>query len=123
MPTREPSNREILNAIQGLSSDFKVLSKQVAENTTDLKDVQETVEFLKDNAVMWDEFHEGLNAFRKEVWGEFRAVRSEIPTEIQSFRHQVIQHVDGFIGLYQKQEVELAALAHRMTRHESTAHG
>ncbi len=129
MPTREPSNREILNAIKGLSGDFKSLSKQVAENTinikelkTDLKDVQETVEFLKENVVLRDEFHEGLNTFRKEVWGDFRAVRSEMRIEFQSVRHEIIEHVDGFIGLYKKQELEHLALVSRVQRHEELPH-
>ena len=114
MSLPEPSNREILVAVQDLSKNLKDLSKQVVENTVGLKEVkgelkdvradvstvQETVEFLKDNAVTRDEFQQTV----KEV------------------RNEIVDHVDHFVKLHKKQEVELVALAHRMSRHASTGH-
>ena len=66
----------------------------------DIRDVQETVEFVKDNAVMRSEFTEGM----------------------QHLENKIVDHVDHFVQLHKKQEVELVSLSHRMDRHEDTFH-
>ncbi len=70
------------------------------ELTREIGDVQEAVEFLKDNAVMRSEFREG----------------------IRHLENKIVDHVDHFVQLHKKQEVELVALSHRMDRHEDTFH-
>jgi hypothetical protein len=77
----------------------------------ELKDVRETVEFLKENAVTRDELH-----------GELDLLRSDLSDKIRETRNEMINHVDHFVQLHKKQEVELVALAHRMNRHEETHH-
>ncbi|MBP9762282.1 hypothetical protein KBD34_01555 [Patescibacteria group bacterium] len=79
--------KETVGSIQGESRSMRML----------LSDIQETVEFLKDNAVTRDEFQETI----KEV------------------RNEIVNHVDHFVQLHKKQEVELVAVASRLTRHEA----
>ncbi len=81
------------------------------ELKNELKDVRETVEFLKENAVTRDEVHVELDA-----------LKTELSDKIQETRNEMINHVDHFVQLHKKQEVELVALAHRMNRHEETHH-
>lgn len=68
-----------------------------------IEDIGETVEFLKDNVPMRDEvaMKEDLAEFKSDVTG----------------------HIDHIVQLHKKQEVELVAVAHRMTRHEEVFHG
>ncbi len=62
--------------------------------------VRDAVEFVKDNAVTRDEF----------------------TSEVRRVEHAIIDHVDHFVKLHKKQEVELAAVAHGLIRHEQTFH-
>lgn len=66
-----------------------------------LDSVADSVEFLKEQSVTRDEFTRGL----KQV------------------EEKIVDHVDHFVKLHKKQEVELAAVAHGLIRHEQTFHG
>ena len=89
----------------------------------DVKDIRETVEFLKDNALMREE------AVTKD---EFMGLKNEV-TDLKKdvatkndwveFKSDVIGHIDHFVQLHKKQEVELVSVAHRVTRHEEVFHG
>lgn len=87
---KKPTLETVIQAIASLT-------QEVREG---FKDVQETVEFLKDNAVMRSEFEEGM----------------------QRLENKIVDHVDHFVKLHKKQEVELVSLSHRMDRHEDTFH-
>ena len=69
-----------------------------------INDILEIVSFLKDNSVTKGEFQE----FREQTREEFRKVCEEI-----------IDHVDGFVGLHQHLEVELAAVSNKTSRLEN----
>ena len=75
---------------------------------TKLEDVRETVEFLKDNVPMRDEVLTKDEAATK--------------AELVEFKSDVISHIDHFVQLHEKQDLELVALSHRMTRHEEVFH-
>lgn len=64
--------------------------------------VVETVEFLKENVLMKDE--------------------AATKSELAEFKSDVINHIDHFVQLHKKQEIELVAVAHHITRHEETFH-
>ncbi len=117
--SKEPTLTTIVSSIQELSAVVKGLDRKVdgLDQKIDhfdqvfekrFEEVKEVVEFLKENAVTRDE----LDAEFEEVQAQIRASGNE-----------TIQHIDGLVHLYMKQEVELAAVAHRITRHEETMHG
>lgn len=85
--------QEMRQGFKEVRSEFKVVR-------SDIQDVQEAVEFLKDNAVMRSEFEEGM----------------------QRLENTIVDHVDHFVQLHKKQEVELVTVAHRIDRHEHTFH-
>lgn len=68
------------------------------------KRFDEMMEFLVGNVATKDD----LTKLHEETKEEFRKVRSEI-----------IDHVDGFVGLHQHLEVELAAVTNKTNRLES----
>lgn len=61
------------------------------------KDILEIVEFLKDNMV----------------------TRGEMKDEISLAKTEIMTHMDGFIGLHQKLDLELVALRAKYDRLES----
>lgn len=61
------------------------------------KDILEIVEFLKDNMV----------------------TRDEMKDEISLAKTEIMTHMDGFIGLHQKLDLELVALRAKYDRLES----
>lgn len=83
-------------------------------NDPTIKDVLEVVEFIRDNAVTRDD----LQAVRNEMADGFKAVKNEMKEDVRVVKNEMIEHVDGFIALYQKHEVELAAVVHRQERLE-----
>lgn len=108
MSTREPSNRDILSAIQGAVRDLRLeLRRELKKTNEKLDNVAETVDFLKENVAMRFE----LDDLRQEMKQGFSNVRNEI-----------VDHVDHFIHLHKKQEVEHLALVSRMDRHEQAGH-
>lgn len=62
-----------------------------------LKDILEVVNFLKDNSV----------------------TKAELEFELDKVRGEIVDHVDGFVGLHQHLEVEPAAMAHKTNRLEN----
>ena len=68
-----------------------------------LNDILEVVEFIRDNAVMKEDL-------RLEI--------QRLDIKIDTVKQEMIEHVDGFIALYQKHEVELAAVVSRQERVE-----
>lgn len=118
MPTLEPSNRQILQAIQ---KSVQTLSKQVASNTTDLRTVKTSLADVKSHlGTVTDDLESVKDTV--EFLKENVVTRDELRAEIRSVRDDMISHVDHFVQLHKKQEVELVALSNRMTRHESLPH-
>ncbi|MBU0531835.1 hypothetical protein KJ910_05100 [Patescibacteria group bacterium] len=83
MLDQEPTNKDILNAIGSVKED--------------VKDMQVTVEFIKDNA----------------------AAKSDVEAMVSTAKSEIVTHVDGFIGLHKKLEVELVALQSKYERLEA----
>ena len=95
------------------------------DNNQAIKDILEIVNYLKDNAVTKTEFYN----FKTEVDRRFNGVDQRfesidkrfdsIDQEFKKVRAEIIDHVDGFIGLHQHLEIELAAVAHKTDRLEN----
>lgn len=97
-----------------------------------IKDIFEIVEFIRDNGATKDdialvrrEMAVEFASVRQETATEFASVRKEMATEsaavrqeISGLRNEVIDHVDGFVGLYRKHEQELAAVVSPQNRFE-----
>lgn len=95
-------------SVQGLEKEMDMVKtglgkfeKEMSSLKSEVGSLVDTVEFVKDTAVTRDEFKAGL----KEV------------------ENKIIDHVDHFVKLHKKQEVEIAAVAHSVVRHEQTFHG
>lgn len=139
MPTHEPSNQEILSSVQTIASSVQTLAQALDRVAQDvgvlkkdvgvLKDankklnnkltttnkkldgVKETVDFLKENAAM-----------RFEVTDLRDDLKRDIRATAAALRNEIIDHVDHFVHLHKKQEVEHLALVSRMSRHEQSPH-
>ena len=84
---------DLKSEVQGLKGDVKSLRELVETNT-------ESIEFIKEHAVTKDEMKE------------------EMKKEHEKLRNEIIEHVDGFVGLYKKHDSELAAVISRQDRQE-----
>ena len=111
MPTRtlQPKKPTLTTVVALITSVRDELKTELKDLRGELKDVRETVDFLKENVPMRDEV----------------AMKDEVATksDLADFKSDVISHVDHFVQLHKKQEIELVAVAHRMTRHEEVFHG
>lgn len=81
------------------------------EENKKIDDILEILNFLKDNSVTKDEFQEHV--------GEFDNFREQQKEEFRKVRSEIIDHVDGFIGLHKHLEVELAAVNNKTNRLEN----
>jgi len=68
-----------------------------------LQDILETVQFIRDHGATKDDLAQ---------------VEHRLDAKISRVHHEMIEHVDGFVALYQKHEVELAAVVYRQERME-----
>ncbi len=102
------------------------------EENKKIDDILEILNFLKDNSVTKDEFQEHVNEFQehvgefkehvnefKEHVGEFDNFREQQKEEFRKVRSEIIDHIDGFIGLHKHLEVELAAVNNKTNRLEN----
>lgn len=103
----------------------KLIEKKFEAQDKKMDDIFETINFLKDNSVTKDEFqqlsgefHQLSGEFQQHV-GEFQSFREETKEEFRKVRSEIIDHVDGFVGLHQHLEVELAAVTNKTNRLES----
>ncbi|MBU1126132.1 hypothetical protein KJ758_00810 [Patescibacteria group bacterium] len=90
-----------------------------------LNEILETVGFLKDNMVSKTDLDEGLASVKgelraemSEMKGELRAEMSEMKGEMVEMKSDLMTHMDGFIGLHQKLDLELVALRAKYDRLE-----
>ncbi len=112
-----------------------------------LNDILETVIFLKDNMVSKDDLAEGLGAVRAEMSEGLGAVHAEmseglgtvraemneglgavraemneglgaVHAEMNEMKSDIMAHMDGFIGLHQKLDLELVSMRARYDRLE-----
>lgn len=81
------------------------------EENKKIDDILEILNFLKDNSVTKDEFQEHV--------GEFDNFREQQKEEFRKVRSEIIDHVDGFVGLHKHLEVELAAVNNKTNRLEN----
>ena len=77
-----------------------------------LHDILDIVTFIKDNAATKEELARGLNNLRFEFDKKLNATTGEL-------RNEIINHVDGFIGLHKKLDTEYAALSYKHDRLEN----
>mgnify|MGYP006916516920 CR=1 FL=1 len=90
--------------IQKLQEGFEAQDRKMG-------DILEIVNFLKDNSVTKDEFQQHV--------GEFQSFKEQTTEEFRKVRSEIIDHVDGFVGLHQHLEIELAAVTNKTNRLES----
>lgn len=107
--SKEPTINTVVSLIKQLGGSVNKMNNRLDGIDGKLDGVEdklgavvEAVEFLKENVLMKDE--------------------AATKVELADFKSEVIGHIDHFIQLHKKQEVELVAVAHRVTRHEDTFH-
>ncbi len=107
--SKEPTLKTVVSLIKQLGGSVNKMNSRLngidgrLDGVEDkLGAVSETVEFLKDNVLMKDD--------------------AATKSELADFKSEVIGHIDHFVQLHKKQEVELVAVAHHITRHEETFH-
>jgi archaellum component FlaC len=102
------------------------------DNNQMLKDILEIVNFLKDNSVTKAEFNsyrgendkrfDGIDKQFNSIDKRFENIDKrfdDVDAEFKKVREEIIDHVDGFVGLHQHLEIELAAVAHKTDRLEN----
>ncbi len=87
-------------AVAENTKDIRDLTSAVAENTKDIRGLVEIVDFIKDSAVTKDEFDE----------------------KFESHKNEIISHIDSFIVITQKLDVEFLAMRSKHDRLESQIH-
>ncbi len=84
-----------------------------------LHENKDIIEFVRDNASTKDDI---ANMATKDdiliLDARIDKVRDELKQDIKEMGKTMIEHVDGFVALYQKHEVELAAVVSRQNRFE-----
>lgn len=95
-PPKKPTLTTVVSLMLSLHKELRT------ELTSELRDIRETVDFLKDNVLMKDE--------------------AATKAELVEFKSDVINHIDHFVQLHKKQDLELVSLSHRITRHEEVFH-
>ncbi|OIO19112.1 MAG: hypothetical protein CO029_01390 [Candidatus Magasanikbacteria bacterium CG_4_9_14_0_2_um_filter_41_10] len=95
--------RGLKNEVQGVKDEVQGVKDEVQgvkDKVQNLKELvlanQESIEFIKDNAVTKDEMKE----------------------ELTKVRNEITEHVDGFVGLYKDHDTELATVILRQQRQE-----
>lgn len=83
-----------------------------------LKDILETVQFLKDEMVPRREFDEKISDLRSNLVTH-RELERVLDDRIGTLKSDLMTHMDGFIGLHQKLDLELVALRAKYDRLES----
>ena len=78
---------------------LKDILHAIEENRDAIQENRAVIDFLKDNMATKDDI-------------------GNVRREIKEVKNEMIEHVDGFIALYQKHEVELAAVVARQNRLE-----
>lgn len=73
-----------------------------------LKDILDIIEFIRDNA--------STKSDLQQVEQRLEAKIEQLDTKIEATKIETIEHVDGFIALYRKHEIELAAVVSRQNR-------
>ena len=113
--SKEPTLKTVVSLIKQLGGSVNKMNNRLDGVEDKLGAVAETVEFLKENVPMRHEvvMREELVELKNEM-----ATKSDLA----EFKSDVIGHIDHFVQLHKKQEVELVAVAHRITRHEETFH-
>ena len=99
--------------LQNILEVVRQTQKSVAEN-------REIIDFLKDNMASKADI---ANMATKDDIANM-ATKDDIANmatkdDIKELRNEMIEHVDKFIGLSKKQDVEIAALGHRQNRVET----
>ncbi len=91
------------------------LRRKLPEAT--IAEVFEVVTFIKDNAATKDDIVELKKEIRR-LDIKIDTVKEDLEEKINSVRNEVLDHVDGFIGIAKKQEQEFSVLVARHDRLE-----
>ncbi|MCX6740068.1 MAG: hypothetical protein NTZ49_02470 [Candidatus Parcubacteria bacterium] len=82
-----------------------------------LNDILEIVSFIKDTAPTKDDLK---NFASKDDIREIRGELKEVRDEMRENKDETITHIDSFIGLHQKLDLELVSLRSKYDRLESS---
>lgn len=82
-----------------------------------IEEVLEVVEFLKDNMVSKHEFEDVVETI--EFLKDNMVNKNELEEKFTEIKSEIMNHMDGFIGLHQKLDTELTALRSKYDRLES----
>ena len=77
-----------------------------------IQDILESVQFLKDNMAS----KEDLERFATKEDLERFATKNDLEIQLTEVKSEIMTHVDGFIALHQKLDIELTALRAKYDR-------
>lgn len=98
--------------------------------TDEQKDILEILNFLKDNMASKDDLKDlatkddifrldqKIDDVDSRTDSRIHALEVRLSSQIALAKNDMVEHVDGFIALYQKHEIELAAVISRQNRLE-----
>jgi len=90
------------------------------EENTQINEILEVVNFIKDNAASKEDLRILENKF-DSLDSKVDSLDSKVNSldaKIDAVKNDMITHVDGFISLHQKNELEIASVTIRQTRTE-----
>ncbi len=98
----------------------KELQTEITSVRTELNQEIQSVkkELSQEITSVRKDMNKEIRSAKTELYQEITLVRTELKTDIAVLRHEINNHVDDFIGLYQKQESDLAAVSLRQQRVE-----
>ncbi|HAL50018.1 MAG: hypothetical protein UU40_C0010G0013 [Candidatus Uhrbacteria bacterium GW2011_GWD2_41_121] len=83
------------------------------------KDILEIVGFLKDNMVCREEMDQKFEQMDQKFEQMDRRFELRLDQKLTEVKSEIMTHMDGFIGLHQKLDLELVALRAKYDRLES----
>ncbi|MBU1118668.1 hypothetical protein KKH43_02225 [Patescibacteria group bacterium] len=108
---------KVLSTLESFQGEVKTELKDIKENVSSLKNA---VEFILENGATKEE----LNELKIEI-GNLKIGTADLKTELTEFKKQnqadhsrMITQIDGLTVLYQKSEIEVTTLHHRVDKHD-----
>ena len=126
MPTQEPTNQELLAAIQGLGTNVQDLARQTnQENKNTNQRIDNVLEAVNSFATHVEQRFTGVDQRFESIDQQFVDIRSEMATkmatkeDLSNLKSDLVTEIDRFVVLHQTLDVELVALRSRCERMES----
>lgn len=97
------------------------MNDNITTQSTSNDEMLHILNFLKDNMVSKVDFDSKTTDLGNKITdldSKINEVRSELKAEISQTKNELMNHIDGFIGLHQKLDIELTALRAKCDRLE-----